>query len=137
MLKLDEISVKRGRKIVLRDVSLSLPQGNTLAVVGEIGVGKSTLIAAILGFLKPFYGEMSWEGSSVRSCRPALVMQEPRSAFTPVLSLRRSVMEAVAGTDHKSDRCGHLPWRVRGGGMITRAMGFLLRLPLSFLARLL
>jgi ABC-type cobalamin/Fe3+-siderophores transport system ATPase subunit len=51
MLKLDEISVKRGRKIVLRDVSLSLPQGNTLAVVGEIGVGKSTLIAAILAGL--------------------------------------------------------------------------------------
>lgn len=31
----------------------------------------------------------------MRDCRPALVMQEPRAAFNPALSLRRSVMEPV------------------------------------------
>ncbi len=95
MLTVDQVSVRRGKTVTLHDISLSLPQGKTLAVLGESGAGKSTLIAAILGLLKPFQGRISWAGAPVRTCRPALVMQEPRAAFNPALSLRRSVMEPV------------------------------------------
>jgi len=66
-----------------------------LAVVGESGAGKSTLIGAILGLLRCASGEVTWKNAPVRKCRPALVMQEPRAAFNPRLSLRRSVMEPV------------------------------------------
>lgn len=95
MLIVDHVSVKRGASVALDDISLTLPAGRTLAVVGESGAGKSTLIAAILGLLKPATGSVTWTGDPVRTCRPALVMQEPRSAFNPVLALRRSVMEPV------------------------------------------
>lgn len=95
MLKVDNVSVKRGAAFVLSGISFSLQPGKTLAVVGESGAGKSTLIAAILGFLNPSNGEITWAGASVRSCGPSLVMQEPRSAFNPALSLRRSIMEPV------------------------------------------
>ena len=95
MLKVDNVSVKRGTAFVLSDISFSLQPGKTLVVVGESGAGKSTLIATILGFLSPSNGEITWAGASVRSCSPALVMQEPRSAFNPALSLRQSVMEPV------------------------------------------
>lgn len=74
---------------------MSLSAGETLAVVGESGAGKSTLISAILGLLKPASGDITWNGKPVREARPALVMQEPRAAFNPVLSLRRSVMEPI------------------------------------------
>lgn len=97
MLNVNNLTVKRGSKVTLSNVSLTLETGRTLAVVGESGAGKSTLISAILGLIKPAYGQVTWADQPVRSCRPALVMQEPRSAFNPVLSLRRSVMEpAVA-----------------------------------------
>ncbi|HCW85694.1 MAG TPA: ABC transporter ATP-binding protein, partial [Rhodobacteraceae bacterium] len=43
--------------MILHDISLSLPAGKTLAVVGESGAGKSTLIAAILSLLKPSAGD--------------------------------------------------------------------------------
>lgn len=95
MLSVSHLSVKRGRRATLQDISLSLPAGQTLAVVGESGAGKSTLIAAILGLLKPSSGDINWHGAAIRTIRPALVMQEPRAAFNPVLSLRRSVMEPV------------------------------------------
>ena len=95
MLSVDGVSVKRGPKLTLEDISLSLSPGKTLAVVGESGAGKSTLIATILGLLPPWKGTVTWCGAPVRACRPALVMQEPRSAFNPVLTLRRSVMEPL------------------------------------------
>ena len=95
MLKVDNISVKRGASVALQDISLSLASGRTLAVVGESGAGKSTLIATVLGLLQPWCGAITWAGAPVRMCLPALVMQEPRSAFNPTLSLRRSVMEPV------------------------------------------
>ncbi|MEM7729922.1 MAG: ATP-binding cassette domain-containing protein, partial [Pseudomonadota bacterium] len=95
MLKVDGVTVRRGKTVTLDDVSLALHPGKTLAVVGESGAGKSTLIAAILGLLKPSKGQISWGGAPVRSSRPALVMQEPRAAFNPVRTLRQSVMEPV------------------------------------------
>lgn len=95
MLIVNSLTVKRGKRVTLKDVSLTLPEGKTLAVVGESGAGKSTLIAAILGLLKPTSGEITWNGALMRAARPALVMQEPRAAFNPVLSLKRSIMEPV------------------------------------------
>ncbi|UWQ93608.1 dipeptide/oligopeptide/nickel ABC transporter ATP-binding protein (plasmid) [Rhodobacteraceae bacterium M382] len=95
MLKVNGLVVKRGSHVTLEDISLSLNEGETLAVVGESGAGKSTLIAAILNLLKPSAGEITWHGKPIRAARPALVMQEPRAAFNPALSLRRSVMEPV------------------------------------------
>ena len=95
MLTLSNVYVKRGSRVTLQDISLSIPAGKTLAVVGESGAGKSTLIAAILGLVKPYKGQIAWNGAPTRAIRPALVMQEPRAAFNPVLSLRRSIMEPV------------------------------------------
>jgi len=95
MLKVRDLVVKRGARVTLADISLSLPAGETLAVVGESGAGKSTLIAAVLGLLKPASGNITWNGAPTKAIRPALVVQEPRAAFNPVLSLRRSVMEPV------------------------------------------
>ncbi|MEM7439806.1 MAG: ATP-binding cassette domain-containing protein [Pseudomonadota bacterium] len=95
MLKVDHCFVRRGKADALVDIDLTLYPGKTLAVVGESGAGKSTLITMILGLIKPWKGGVTWAGAPVGSCRPSLVMQEPRSAFNPVLSLRRSVMEPI------------------------------------------
>ncbi|WP_259987418.1 ABC transporter ATP-binding protein [Sulfitobacter sp. S190] len=95
MLKINALSVVRGSRMTLDDITLSLPAGKTLAIVGESGAGKSTLIGAILGLVKPASGDITWNDTAVRYIRPALVTQEPRAAFNPVLRLRQSVMEPV------------------------------------------
>lgn len=99
MLEVHTITVMRGKVATLAEVSLTLAAGNSLAVVGESGAGKSTLIAAILGLLQPRTGNITWQTAPVKACRPALVMQEPRAAFNPRLSLRHSVMEPVRRPD--------------------------------------
>ncbi|MGB0959320.1 MAG: ABC transporter ATP-binding protein [Halocynthiibacter sp.] len=110
MLIVDKISVKRGSTMTLRDVSFSLASKRTLAVVGESGAGKSTLISAILGLVPCAMGQVTWATAPVRRCRPALVMQEPRSAFNPYMPLRRSVMEPLTarGLAPDADRLNRL-----------------------------
>ncbi|MFK7835894.1 MAG: ABC transporter ATP-binding protein [Sulfitobacter sp.] len=95
MLEVQKVTVQRGKSVTLDNISLSLAPGKTLAVVGESGAGKSTLINAILGLVRCASGQITWSGKPVPLCRPALVMQEPRSAFNPRLTLRRSVMEPL------------------------------------------
>ena len=98
MLRVDNVSVKRGQTLTLNNISLSLPAGRTLAVVGESGAGKSTLIAAVLGFIKLSGGSISWCDNPVQLCSPSLVMQEPRAAFNPVLSIRRTILEPLTAS---------------------------------------
>lgn len=103
MLEVRNISVRRASSLTLEGVTLSVVPGKTLAVIGESGAGKSTLVNAILGLVRCASGQITWDGSPVPSCRPALVMQEPRSAFNPRLSLRRSVMEPVVAARQTVD----------------------------------
>ncbi len=95
MLKVDRLTVHRGGRAVLQDISLTLQPGRTLAVLGESGAGKSTLVAAVLGLLRPERGSVTWNGAPIARGGSALVMQEPRAAFNPRLSLRRSVLEPL------------------------------------------
>jgi ABC-type dipeptide/oligopeptide/nickel transport system ATPase subunit len=98
VLKVDCVSVRHGKSLTLENISLSLVAGRSLAVVGESGAGKSTLIAAVLGLVKLTKGCITWNDAPVSEYRPALVMQEPRSAFNPVLSIRQTLLEPIVAT---------------------------------------
>lgn len=95
MLIVDGLTIGRGGKLVLDDINLAVAPGETLAVLGESGAGKSTLIESILGLLPPDRGVVAWSGRRLKRGEASLVMQEPRTAFNPALSLRRSIMEPL------------------------------------------
>jgi putative ABC transport system ATP-binding protein len=61
----------RGRAIAgLRDVTLDIPKGDFVAVIGPSGSGKSTLLLVSGGMLSPTKGTVSIDGTSVYDLRP-------------------------------------------------------------------
>lgn len=103
MLIVEDLTLRRNGRDVLFRVSLSLQPGKTLAVLGESGAGKSTLVAAILGLLPTHSGCVTWAGQPIQRGNAALVMQEPRAAFNPMLTLRRSISEPLRALGLSSD----------------------------------
>ncbi|HZV74887.1 MAG TPA: ABC transporter ATP-binding protein [Conexibacter sp.] len=122
--------------VVLEDVSLTLAQGETLAVVGESGAGKSTLGRLIAGLERPTSGRVLVEGEEprLRSGVPApvqAIFQHPSEALNPLHSVGRSIAEPMRRTPRRArparvrellelvgidpDRAGDRPGAFSGG----------------------
>jgi phospholipid/cholesterol/gamma-HCH transport system ATP-binding protein len=54
-----------GRKVVLKDLDLDVPAGESLVVIGGSGTGKSVLIKCIIGLMKPDKGSIEIDGQEV------------------------------------------------------------------------
>jgi branched-chain amino acid transport system ATP-binding protein len=57
-LRLEELSVARGGRLVARDVSLEIPPGEVTTLLGPNGAGKSSLVLAVAGVLRPAAGRV-------------------------------------------------------------------------------
>ncbi|HEX9397229.1 MAG TPA: ABC transporter ATP-binding protein [Burkholderiales bacterium] len=65
LLELQGVRAGYGDAVVLDDVSLSLPEGGSLAVLGRNGVGKSTLLLTLMGMTRVSRGEILFHGKSI------------------------------------------------------------------------
>jgi phospholipid/cholesterol/gamma-HCH transport system ATP-binding protein len=63
LLEVERLSVRFGAQQVLRDISLSVPTGQTLVVLGESGCGKTVLLKTLIGLVKPTLGEVRFDGN--------------------------------------------------------------------------
>ena len=111
------------------DVSLSIERGQTVALVGESGCGKTTVGRSILRIIEPSAGEVCFDGVSLlglkrRDLRPHLrrmqmVFQDPMTSLNPRLRVREIVAEGLeafgigANESDRTDRIAALLARVQ------------------------
>ena len=78
LLEFHDVACAYGRESVLRDVSLSIEPGQFVGLVGPSGGGKTTLLKAALGLVRPIAGAVRYDG------RP-LSGPPPRVGYVPQL----------------------------------------------------
>jgi simple sugar transport system ATP-binding protein len=74
LVEVDNIAKSFGRIQALSRVSFTLPRAEVLALLGDNGAGKSTMIKILTGLFAPDRGEIRWEGEPVR-------FNSPRDAY--------------------------------------------------------
>jgi phospholipid/cholesterol/gamma-HCH transport system ATP-binding protein len=67
MIRLSHLKKRFGSQHVLRDVSLDITKGETMAVIGRSGQGKSVILKHIMGLLKPDGGQVLVEDQEISS----------------------------------------------------------------------
>jgi phospholipid/cholesterol/gamma-HCH transport system ATP-binding protein len=68
-IELRNVSFSFGRESLLRDVSISVAQGETLVLIGPSGQGKTTLLKVMAGLLTPTIGEAFIEGHNLATTK--------------------------------------------------------------------
>ena len=110
MLEVRGLHTHYGDSHILRGVNLSLGAGRSLGLLGRNGMGKTTLIRALMGYLRPTSGQVQWLDEDVTARPPERMARlgmgyvpEGRGIF-PNLSVRENlVMSARPGPDGRRE----------------------------------
>lgn len=73
MLDINALDVYYGNVQVLRELSISVNEGEVVAVIGSNGAGKTTLLRTISGLLQPKAGTITFDGTRIDGMAPHLV----------------------------------------------------------------
>jgi phospholipid/cholesterol/gamma-HCH transport system ATP-binding protein len=61
LAELRGVDVRFDKQVVLRDISIAIPRGQTLAIIGESGCGKSVTLKTLIGLLRPSRGDVFFD----------------------------------------------------------------------------
>nr|WTA64402.1 ABC transporter ATP-binding protein/permease [Micromonospora sp. NBC_00855] len=111
---------------VLRDVTVTLPAGSTVAVVGENGAGKSTLVKLLCGLYRPSSGRILLDHEDLHRFRPDRWRERTSVAFQDALRYEFRTRHAVGVGDLDS---GFADQPVRDALRLARADDVLRQLP--------
>ncbi|MEO8525399.1 MAG: ABC transporter ATP-binding protein [Caldimonas sp.] len=110
MLSLADLHARYGDSHVLRGVSLEIPSGVSLGLLGRNGMGKTTLIRTAMGYVRAAGGVVAWRGRDVTGAAPERMARlgigyvpEGRGIFANLSVRENLVMAARAGPDGTRD----------------------------------
>jgi phospholipid/cholesterol/gamma-HCH transport system ATP-binding protein len=71
IIETEGLSIRFGRQIVLHQITLSIPRGQTVAIIGESGCGKTMLLKSLVGLLPATEGAVRFDGCDLKSLSEA------------------------------------------------------------------
>lgn len=110
LLDVTNLTVEIGTTPVLRGVDITVHTGETLAIVGESGCGKSMTAMSIMGLLpkaaRVSAGAIRFDGNDltcldepamrkIRGNRISIIFQEPTTSLNPLMTVRKQLIEAI------------------------------------------
>ena len=102
MLRVEEVHAGYGTGRVLFGASLEVRPGEVVALMGRNGMGKTTLIRAVMGLVRVREGTVSWEGRPIHGLPPFRIARlgiglapEGREVF-PTLTVRENLLAVAA-----------------------------------------
>jgi subfamily B ATP-binding cassette protein MsbA len=112
---------------VLRDVSLEIPAGTMVALVGESGGGKSTLTKLLPRFHDPVSGSVYWDGTDIRDAQISSLRKHIALVTQETVLFNDTVRNNIAyGKPEASDR------EIEEAALIAFAHDFITELPLGY-----
>src|SRR3974390_2773750 len=116
ILDVRDIHTYYGDAYVLQGTSLQLEQGQILGLIGRNGVGKTTLVNSIVGFVPPRRGKIYFKGDDITGCSSFAIVRsgmglvpQGRRVF-PTLSVEDNLLVA----ERSAERHGWSMERVYG-----------------------
>jgi branched-chain amino acid transport system ATP-binding protein len=100
-LVLEDFTVARNGRPVVRAVSLAIPEGEVTALLGPNGAGKSSLVLGVAGLLRPEGGTVRLDGTELTGRRPERI----RQAGVAVVPEGRRLLSELTVEDNLAVAC--------------------------------
>ena len=114
MLELEDVHSYYGQSHVIQGVSLAVRRGETVALVGRNGAGKTTVLKSIMGILPPRWGRVVLHGQDIAHLPPheiarrgVTLVPEDRRIF-PRLTVAENLRIAARARGRRADDAGQL-----------------------------
>ena len=101
MLELRQIACQRGDRLLFRRLALNLAPGGLLRVLGDNGVGKTSLLRMMAGLLPPTSGEILWQGQALAVQRDAFNASLHYLGHASATHERLDALEKKYNADHQ------------------------------------
>ncbi|MCL1895454.1 MAG: ABC transporter ATP-binding protein [Clostridiales bacterium] len=109
MLEISNLKVVYGKSVAVQDVSLAVPEGKIVTLIGANGAGKSTTLNAVVGLVPAAGGSIAFEGRDITKSqtqaivRGGLVLVPEGRRLFPNLSVYKNLL---IGTTRRNDKDG-------------------------------
>ena len=110
-LQVKQLSKQFGNVHALRDITVDVKEGDMLAVLGESGCGKTTLLRSIAGFEDPDHGEIKIDGEVVFDAKTNVAPDKRKIGYVPQegmlfphLTVKQNIAFGLTRKERKSNR---------------------------------
>ena len=77
MLTIESLNTYYGDSHILRGVDVAMPAATSVGLLGRNGMGKTTLIRTLMGYVKATQGQVLWDGREVTGWAPERIRNDP------------------------------------------------------------